>query len=299
MTRGTAQLPVLNVIGAGKVGMTLARLLRDAGQVTLGSLFSRDIDNARSAVQFAGDGEAVDEFDNLRPADLWLLSVPDGAIATAASRLAGTPFPWRDRRVFHCSGLHSSALLEPLARQGALVASLHPAHSFANPGASLTDFASTLCTVEGAATLCGRLTDLFEALGAKVIAINPESKALYHCANTVASNYLVSLMATSLELLQAADIGESDGRAILAPLVRQTLDNIFNFGPEAALTGPIARADVNTVKAHLDALSTSDAHLQATLYRMLGRITVTIANRATPERADDRLAIENLFREQR
>ena len=39
-------------------------------------------------------------------------------------------------------------------------------------------------------------------------------------------------------------------RAALAPLVRATVDNWAADGPQAALTGPIARGDETTVTKH-------------------------------------------------
>ena len=38
------------------------------------------------------------------------------------------------------------------------------------------------------------------------------------------------------------------------PLVRGTVENVETLGPAAALTGPVARGDHDTVTRHLDAL---------------------------------------------
>jgi predicted short-subunit dehydrogenase-like oxidoreductase (DUF2520 family) len=47
----------------------------------------------------------------------------------------------------------------------------------------------------------------------------------------------------------AAD--DVEGLRVLAPLVRTTTANLLTLGPERALTGPVARGDVSTVRAHL------------------------------------------------
>ena len=44
----------------------------------------------------------------------------------------------------------------------------------------------------------------------------------------------------------------------LLPLVRATLDNVDELGADRALTGPVARGDLDTVRRHLDALPESE-----------------------------------------
>ena len=55
-----------------------------------------------------------------------------------------------------------------------------------------------------------------------------------------------------------------------------TLSNLKSVGLPGALTGPIARGDVGTVKRHLEALKAMPGDL-VRLYRSLARKTVEIA----------------------
>ena len=82
-----------------------------------------------------------------------------------------------------------------------------------------------------------------------------------------------------MELLEAA--GADDPSATLRPLLTAALDNALAEG-DSALTGPIVRGDVNTVRAHLaeiaatapDTLPSYVALGQATLDRVVtdGRV---------------------------
>jgi predicted short-subunit dehydrogenase-like oxidoreductase (DUF2520 family) len=77
--------------------------------------------------------------------------------------------------------------------------------------------------------------------------IDDEGRAAYHAAASVASNFLVTLQAAAETIAGGAGLEREQARALLAPLVRQTVENIAELGPEAALTGPVARGDEATV----------------------------------------------------
>ncbi len=269
--------PRLNLIGCGRLGRSLSRLWRAAGLIEMGGLHSRSGASAASAGAFIGAGYWCATPAALPPAELTLVAVPDSAIAGVAAALAQQP-GGAQGVIFHCSGLHSSALLAPLRGAGAAIASAHPLHSFADPVASLTSFAGSLCTLEGDSRARAVLAPLFAGIGAEVVAIDPIHKPLYHAAAAMASNHLVALLDSSLAMLAHAGIPAPLAAAMLAPLVRQTAANVFAEGATAALTGPIARGDDATVAAHLDALGQTLPPL-VPLYRALGLATLAIAER--------------------
>ncbi|MEI6624592.1 MAG: DUF2520 domain-containing protein, partial [Actinomycetes bacterium] len=80
----------------------------------------------------------------------------------------------------------------------------------------------------------------------------------------------------------------------LAPLIRGTANNIVELGTTRALTGPIVRGDVDTVRANMEALrGAPDDRL--TIYRMLGRRTLAIARRRGALDADQVAELERLL----
>ncbi|GAB6164750.1 Rossmann-like and DUF2520 domain-containing protein [Thermostilla marina] len=267
----------LAIIGAGRVGKALGRLLVRADCVRSVAVYDRDVRIAEQAAAFIGKGPAVSTLDALPPATVAALTVPDDAIAGAAEELAAAgAIP---ATAFHTSGVHDSRLLQPLAERGAAVASLHPMRSFARPAEVVETFSGTFCTVEGDEPAVCLLAEWFAACGAQVVTIDRQAKPLYHAAGVFACNYLVTLTAIAEQLLEAAGVTEAHRRAMLAPLVRETVENWAGSTPHDALTGPIVRGDEETVRRHLEALQTLSPAL-ADLYRRLGQATLPIAEKA-------------------
>ncbi|GKT32131.1 Rossmann-like and DUF2520 domain-containing protein [Aduncisulcus paluster] len=88
------------------------------------------------------------------------------------------------------------------------------------------------------------------------------------------SNYLVTLVDVGLALYESIGIDREIGYKALYPLIRGTVENLKHMDTKEALTGPIARGDIATVKAHLDAVS--DERIED-FYRFLGQATVQMA----------------------
>lgn len=267
----------LNLIGAGKLGRTLACLWREKFEV--GAVVTRRQESASDAVAFIGAGipATIDSIQSWPDAEYWLLAAPDDALANLADILAASGRKWIGTTVFHCSGSASSQLLEPLAEAGALTASAHPVHSFADPRHSLNTFSGAWCLIEGHREAADQLTRMFTTIGAQPLVTDQCDKALYHAATAMASNLLVALFHNAEAMLSSATgLTTQQSRQLLEPLGRHTLDNHFRTGASAALTGPIARGDTNTVARHLQALSHHNPDWAA-CYRALSRVAVDIA----------------------
>jgi predicted short-subunit dehydrogenase-like oxidoreductase (DUF2520 family) len=266
----------LNIIGPGRVGRTLGALLQRAGLCAVQDVLSAEIATAESAVAFIGAGRAVRVLRDMRAADLWLLTPPDAAIAGTATALAATGRVRRGDVVFHCSGSLPSTVLAPLAAAGALVASLHPLKSFADPAAAVQSFSGTYCAAEGDAGALQRLTPLFERLGARITVIDPAGKTLYHAASVLVCNDLTALMEAGLRAYEKAGIERGTAQIMMEPLVRETLDNVFTLGTTRALTGPVARGDAGVLARQLAALTALDPRM-GDAYRALNHIALDLA----------------------
>ena len=106
-------------------------------------------------------------------------------------------------------------------------------------------------------------------IGGDPIWVPEDKRVLYHAALAFGSNYLITLVAQSAALLSQAGIEEP--RRVLAPLLSASLDNALRLGDQA-LTGPVARGDAASVKAHLEVL-TEQSELAGSSYRALARVT--------------------------
>ncbi|WGL17749.1 DUF2520 domain-containing protein [Microbulbifer bruguierae] len=271
----------LNIIGAGKLGRTLARLWHQQQVFTIGALCNRTTASSKEARDFIGAGEAVKHITSMPPADLWLIAVPDDDIEPTAIELAATLTHLQQDRpqyrpiVFHCSGALPASVLAACAV--AELASAHPAHSFADPERSLADFSGTTVALEGTEQAQEYLEKAFTMLGCHSIRLSPEQKVLYHTGSVMACNYLTVLLELSLQIFAAAGIERDTATRLLAPIVRQTANNNFALGPQRALTGPLVRGDVQTIERQLKALDALPQQHLSQVYRLLGKSALPLA----------------------
>ena len=216
----------MGIVGRGRVGTALAGALRDAGV---------EIDGP------AGRGE--------RPArcDAIVLCVPDAEIAAAAEVVtAAAPL------VGHTSG---ATPLAALAHAGVPGFGLHPLQSFAHPGVRFEGAGAAVAGTTPEALAFA--VSLAERLGMRPFEIDDEGRAAYHAAASVASNFLVTLEAAAETIAAGAGLDRDEARELLMPLVRQTVENVAELGPEGALTGPVARGDEATVEGQRAAVQQS------------------------------------------
>jgi len=288
----------LSCIGAGRTGSSLCNLL--AKHVTIKQIINRSAASAEYAVNFidAGDPIALNDtgYQKFQPADLWMIATPDDHIEEAVQLLVDSDVLQADNIVFHCSGAISSKVLSRLNVGGVHVASIHPIHSFANPENSIANLKKVPFSIEGDAEAIDLLNHLCIAIGGQPFAINSASKSLYHAATVMACNNLVSLLEISKGMLVQAGVDVKHSGNPLDLLIQQTVTNYLSSGAQKALTGPIARGDVDTVVSHLLALqSTPDGWQDA--YRGLGKMAVNISakqGQASPEQLQDILQLLNI-----
>lgn len=120
------------------------------------------------------------------------------------------------------------------------------------------------------------------------MAIPSASKTAYHAAGVFGSNYVVGVLAVARRLLERAGLPRDIAEAGLLSLLRGAVDNIAASGLEGALTGPVARGDVETIKRHLGALKGADAEL----YRRLGAVVADLAKLDPKRRAAVKRALK-------
>lgn len=277
LTQETLSTISLTIIGAGRVGKTLARCMYQHAPVQIIDIVTRSAKSANAAVDFIGAGTARWQMDTLADADVFMLTVPDDQIADCCKQLARAGKLGPNSVVFHCSGALSSADLQAAREFGAAVASVHPIRSFADPALVSAHFASTYCGIEGDAAALEILAPLLRAIGAVLVPVQTTSKTLYHAAAVFASNYVVSMMSVAQNALVASGVPANSALALLLPLTRECIENVARLGPAAALTGPIARGDTAVVARQQDAVRSWDQQVGA-LYEQLAIATQRLAD---------------------
>jgi len=266
----------LNIIGSGRVGRACGRLWAQARVFEIQDVLTRSRASAAEGVKFIGAGHAVGHLGEMRDADVWMIATRDDAIVPSAVTLAASGKITPDDIVFHMSGATPSGDLKPVREKGALVASVHPIKTFTDAELAVQTFPGTFCSAEGDAGALAVLRPAFEKVGAKLFDIAPELKPVYHAGGVFACNYLVALIEAALRAHEKAGIPRKASLKALEPMVRETVDAIFDKGPEKALTGPISRGDVAAVRRQLAMVRDWDPAI-GELYRGLGLIAVALA----------------------
>jgi predicted short-subunit dehydrogenase-like oxidoreductase (DUF2520 family) len=266
-----AQLRV-GVVSAGRVGTALAAALSRAGHRVVGaSAVSRA---SRQRIERFLPGTPVRQpAEVFEEADLVLLTVPDDALAGLVTGLVATGAPLAGRLVVHASGRHGLAVLDPAARRGALPLALHPVMTFTGR----PDDVDRLTGISFGVTAPQALRPVAEVLvmemGGEPVFIEEEYRSLYHAALAGAANHLVTQVVQACDLLARAGVGQP--ARMLGPLLSAALDNALRLG-DAALTGPVARGDAETVASHVAALRAAAPEALAA-YLALARLTASRA----------------------
>jgi predicted short-subunit dehydrogenase-like oxidoreductase (DUF2520 family) len=265
--------PTLNLVGAGRVGRTLARLWQRQGTLRVQAVLTRSPESAAAAVAAIGAGQAHASLDAMPPADVWLLAVPDTRIAPVAAALAATGAP--AAIAWHASGFLPAAEAAPLQAAGWSVASAHPALSFADLDRACAQFPGTLCALEGDARAVEAARTALQALGAETFSLAAADKPIYHGAAVFASNFAPVLQATAAALWRQAGLPADRADALAAGFMARAAANLAALGPRAALTGPAARGDTRVLAEQGAAMAALDPALgqaYAALSELAGRL---------------------------
>ncbi|HWT02189.1 MAG TPA: DUF2520 domain-containing protein [Pyrinomonadaceae bacterium] len=285
-TRGK---PTVSIVGAGRLGTALARALARNGY-TIESVVARRKRSAERAARLVGTRPLAlssAELDRLPASDILLIITQDDAIADTAARLADL-FPRRpndDARprphtALHASGALSSEVLRALRGVGFATGSVHPLVSVSDARQGADSFASAFFCVEGEPRAARVARSIVRALGGRSFSISARDKALYHAAAVMASGHTTALFDIATEMLTRCGLAERRARAVLLPLLRSTLENLYTSDPAGALTGTFARADTATVRRHLASLRSQKMTDALAAYVLLGRRSLRLAKAA-------------------
>ena len=115
-------------------------------------------------------------------------------------------------------------------------------------------FAGVAFAIDGSPPMLDVLADMARALGGRPVEVKPEHRALYHLSGFLACGLMTAQFGRAAELWQEMGFTREDGLDALVPILRGTVDSLEAQRLPGALTGPISRGDMGTVRKHLEAM---------------------------------------------
>lgn len=266
----------IGIIGAGKVGCAFAIGLREHGHEVVAA--SRSTEALEELASRLGADVSATLEQIVYGSEIILITTPDSQIQAVAEAIGQIVEPGAARgKVFlHCSGALTSDVIVSLVGTGAATGSLHPLQTFADRQEGWRGLYGICYTFEGVRDALPAAEAISRCFGGSLLTIRKEDKALYHAAACLLSNYTVTLSYLAGILLEKIGLGTEVGAAVFQPLLDKTARNIGAVGSAAALTGPVARGDRETLAKHMTALRERAPELVGA-YSTLGQWTVRLA----------------------
>lgn len=263
----------IGFVGAGKVGFTLGKYISEhkACGACVSGYYSRNPKSAMEASEFTCSKYYETLEDLILSSDALFLTVPDGAVADVWNSIRRIKI--QGKSICHCSGALSSAVFSEIDRTGAFGYSIHPLFAVSDKLQSYQEISKAFFTIEGAPEHLRDWENLFRSLGNQVRVIQSENKVLYHSAAVFASNLVVGLYEESVRILLQCGFSRKEAMQAIEPLFLSNAKKVSTVGASDALTGPVERNDLETIKKHLDCLSETEKEI----YLDLSKVLVSIA----------------------
>lgn len=246
----------ITFIGSGNVATHLAEACTHAG-FTIKQIWSRSIEHANEITKKFG-GVAIDNYADVLPADVFIVSINDDGIAQLPMNL-----PIGESLIVHTSGAtHLSVFEGRFINYGVL----YPLQTFSK--SRTVDFREVpLCIEANNAANYELVNDLAKKLSDVVHSVDSNSRSVLHLAAVFVCNFTNYLYASGEQLLEEQKIDFN----LLRPLIMETAKKVQIMSPALAQTGPAVRGDEQTILRHLQML---DDHPQ--LWKMYALISAAI-----------------------
>jgi predicted short-subunit dehydrogenase-like oxidoreductase (DUF2520 family) len=240
----------IGIIGAGKLAYSLISALVKSGY-DVQCVISRKLNSAKSLSKkysiprFSNSLEKIPDEINI-----FFITVPDGEIKNVTEKLSRLKNDFRKNICIHFSGVENISVLKSLQKKGCLTGSLHIIRPF--PSKNIVDIKNSPASIETDNERAKKfLIKLCKKLKLKPHIIASDEKVFHHLAAVHSSNFLVGNLFNAFSLISSKSNVSKD---ILRKTTQSALDNVFKLTPAKALSGPIDRGDIYTIKKHIGEL---------------------------------------------
>jgi predicted short-subunit dehydrogenase-like oxidoreductase (DUF2520 family) len=264
----------IGIIGAGKVGIAMGYVMRRKGLPVAGISDNRK-EPLRLARDYLGDDclYTANNLEVVASADAIAITTQDRAIKGVVAEIDQKARDLKGKVFFHTSGSLGSDILSPLAEKGGALGSLHPLQTFPDIDSAIGVLPDTYIFIEGGDEALPVLETLGSHIGCRVVVIEAKDKVLYHLAAVFVCNLLCALLYSGEGIMEKIETTLEP----FFPIIRATLQNIEQKGTVTSLTGPIVRGDVDTIRAHVQAMG--DMKLHKNIYGALSRVALEMADK--------------------
>lgn len=264
-------------IGAGKVGNTLGKYF-EQNNIALTGYFDIDKNAAMEAADFTLSTVYTSLSELVNCSDIIFITTTDNTIQYVWEDIKELPI--EGKIICHCSGALSSEVFKEVDEKGAFGYSIHPLFSCSSKTSSYKKLYDALITIEGSREHLQKVEELFKMLGNSTRIIDSTQKIKYHAAAVFASNQPLALAGQGADILEQCGFTRDEAIKAVLFLMSHAIENIEKQGLEEALTGPVERNDIMTVKKHLKALSEEEKNIYISLSKKL----IKIAKIKNPEK---------------
>ena len=265
----------IGFIGAGKVGFSLGKYFVEH-KVNVSGYYSRTIDSSKEAAEFTKTKCYETIEDLIFESDILFITVPDGIIREVYENISQSDI--KGKCLVHCSGALSSEVFSGISNKGAVGCSVHPICAVSNKLTGYQELSKAYFTIEGNGVQYAE--ELLRKCGNHFEIISSDKKIKYHASAVFASNLVVGVYDMATNILRECGLSREFSENALKSLFKGNAENIVSKGVTQALTGPVERADGDTVNKHLDALDNEEKEI----YRLLSKVLIDIAKQKNPDR---------------
>lgn len=244
----------IGFIGAGKMGFTLGKHFQERDILDVTGFYSRNPESAKQAARFT-DTKYYDDIRSLvEESEAIFLTVPDGQIAVMADELDRLGAIVEDKILCHTSGAIGSKVFSGM-KNHIYGYSIHPIYAVNSKTESYKNFRECYMTIEGDSRYMDYFKCAMEGLGHSVKFISAEDKPKYHAAAVFSSNLVIGLYHMAMRLMSECGFSMEEACEAMKPLFKSNASNLIDGSCESALTGPVARYDLETVNNHMSNLT--------------------------------------------
>jgi predicted short-subunit dehydrogenase-like oxidoreductase (DUF2520 family) len=225
------------LIGAGSVATHLGVAFLKTGR-KIQQVYSRTEESAKHLSERLNAESTSDMNKIYREADLYLISVADGAVEEIAGKLQ------LDKKlIVHTSG---SLPMDILSKSTKNYGVLYPLQTFSKTREADLSIVP-ICIEANSADNLQKIEQLAKELSAKVVVVDSEKRKIIHLAAVFACNFSNFMYDISDKILEDNNLDFE----LLRPLILETAIKVQEFKPGKVQTGPAIRGDEEILKKHV------------------------------------------------